>query len=323
MSEFLALLNSSAGGQLTDAQLKKLAEGATETLAGVREAVDAVVKKRDSTFRPDVPVVVSAGYTTDTTTPPWMIFPDGRIVPGAFIRDDYQITTNGTGPLPAAATPVIQDSSKSQPKVLNTPKLTKLANEAAKETPMSTKETGAQNLGADEALFRFEQKRAEAEAKKNKEVAVAQALQAEASDAAWRLAANQLVKLAREPVVAALSRNLAPGDDALRGRIAAFLETELGVAALTAIIAAGLTAMPHVPVPGANSQTVSRLAQELRVKSMATAADVVADLLMGPLREAISTAILTAGIPPQLDGAKFTTSTEQRQADSVPVDFTR
>jgi len=36
-------------------------------------------------------------------------------------------------------------------------------------------ETGAQNLGADEALFRFEQKRAEAEAKKNKEVAVSQA----------------------------------------------------------------------------------------------------------------------------------------------------
>ena len=36
-------------------------------------------------------------------------------------------------------------------------------------------ETGSQNLTADEAVFRFEQRRAEAEAKKNKEVAVAQA----------------------------------------------------------------------------------------------------------------------------------------------------
>lgn len=36
-------------------------------------------------------------------------------------------------------------------------------------------ETGAQDLNADEAIFRFEQKRAEAEARKNKEIAVAQA----------------------------------------------------------------------------------------------------------------------------------------------------
>ncbi len=36
-------------------------------------------------------------------------------------------------------------------------------------------ETGSQNLNADEAIFRFEQRRAEAEAKKNKEIAVAQA----------------------------------------------------------------------------------------------------------------------------------------------------
>jgi uncharacterized membrane protein YqiK len=37
------------------------------------------------------------------------------------------------------------------------------------------KETGSQNLTADEAIFRFEQRRAEAEAKKSKEIAVAQA----------------------------------------------------------------------------------------------------------------------------------------------------
>jgi uncharacterized membrane protein YqiK len=36
-------------------------------------------------------------------------------------------------------------------------------------------ETGSQNLAGDEAIFRFEQKRSEAEARKNKEVAIAQA----------------------------------------------------------------------------------------------------------------------------------------------------
>lgn len=302
MSEFLALLNSSAGGQLTDAQLKQIAEDAAATITGVREAVDTA--KQGHVFRPDVPVVSSAGYVTNNTMPPWMFPYTDQVIPGVLIRDDYQITTSGTGPLPTAQTPVTEDSQKAQPQILNTPKLTKLANEAAKETPMSNTEKTA------------------ASAPKTTMTAT-QTLAADASDAAWRMAANQLVKLAREPVVAALSRNLAPGDDALRGRIAAFLETELGVALLTGLISAGLTAMPHVPVPGASNQTVSRLAQELRVKSMAGAADVLADLLMGPLREGISTAILTAGIPPQLDGNKVSPSATQRQEDSVPVDFTR
>lgn len=49
-------------------------------------------------------------------------------------------------------------------------------------------ETGSQNLTADEAVFRFEQRRAEAEAKKNKEVAVAQARE---SNEALRVASEE------------------------------------------------------------------------------------------------------------------------------------
>ncbi len=52
-------------------------------------------------------------------------------------------------------------------------------------------ETGSQNLAGDEALFRFEQKRAEAEAKKNKEVAISQARE---QNEAARIA-NQEAKL--------------------------------------------------------------------------------------------------------------------------------
>jgi hypothetical protein len=117
----------------------------------------------------------------------------------------------------------------------------------------------------------------------------------DATDAAWRIAGTQLIKLTRAPLVAALSRNLGPGDEALRARIAAFLETELGTAILTAIVSVGLSAMPALPLPGASAQAVPRLAQELRVKAMADAADFAADLLMGPLRESLAMMILTAG----------------------------
>jgi hypothetical protein len=116
----------------------------------------------------------------------------------------------------------------------------------------------------------------------------------DANDAAWRIAGNQFIKLTREPLVAALSRSLGPGDEALRGRIAAFLDTELGPALLTALLSVGLSALPAMPIPG-GAQVVPRLAQELRVKSMADAGDFAADIVMGPLREMLSMFILTAG----------------------------
>ncbi len=118
----------------------------------------------------------------------------------------------------------------------------------------------------------------------------------DATDAAWRIAGAQLVKLTREPLVAALSRNLGPGDEALRARIAMFLDTELGTAMVTAVLSIALSAMPAIPLPGAGANAVPRLAQELRVKAMADAADFAADLFMGPLRESLSMFILTAGV---------------------------
>jgi uncharacterized membrane protein YqiK len=54
-------------------------------------------------------------------------------------------------------------------------------------------EIGSQNLSADEALFRFEQRRAEAEAKKNKEIAVAQTRE---ENEAQRVASDERKKTA-------------------------------------------------------------------------------------------------------------------------------
>lgn len=108
-------------------------------------------------------------------------------------------------------------------------------------------------------------------------------LESDAHDAAWRLAGSQFVKLMRDPLVGLLSRHLAPGDESMRGRIAAFLDTEIGTAMLSALLSAALSALPRAAGP-----TPDRLARELRVRAMTDAGDVVADLVVGPLRQVMA-----------------------------------
>lgn len=102
------------------------------------------------------------------------------------------------------------------------------------------------------------------------------------TEASWRTAGSQFVKLAREPLVGLLARHLGPDDESMRARVASFLETELGTAMLAGLLSAGVGM-----VPGTGS-VAERLSQELRVRAMADAGDVVADVLMGPLRQVMA-----------------------------------
>lgn len=104
-------------------------------------------------------------------------------------------------------------------------------------------------------------------------------LKADGTEAGWRVAGSQLVKLTREPLVALLSRHLGPDDEALRGRIAAFLETELGTAILTSALSMGLTNIPG------NNATAQQLGRELRVRALASGGDMLVDLVAEPLRQ--------------------------------------
>ena len=115
-------------------------------------------------------------------------------------------------------------------------------------------------------------------------------LEVDATDAAWRLAGSQFVKLAREPIVALLSRHLGPDDPSLRARIAAFLDTELGASLLSGVLSLGLSAMP---LPAGD--VAHKLSRELRIRAMAGTSDVVADVLMGPLRQVAVTYLQGAG----------------------------
>lgn len=121
---------------------------------------------------------------------------------------------------------------------------------------------------------------------------IVQTLQADATDAAWRTAGAQLVKLTRDPLAAVLCRHLGPDDPAFRARVAAFLQTEIGAAMVSAVLSAGLTALPVAPAMR------DRMARELRVAAMANVGDVLADLLTGPLRE-VAALYLQGGVVPQ------------------------
>lgn len=128
-----------------------------------------------------------------------------------------------------------------------------------------------------------------------------QTLKIDATDAGWRLAGSQFVKLTKEPLVALLSQHLGPEDESLRARIAAFLDSEIGAGLLAGVLSAGLSAMPT-----AAGSVQQQLARELRVKSMATVGDVLADILMGPLRT-VAVMYLQApapGGPAQLEEAR-------------------
>jgi hypothetical protein len=114
----------------------------------------------------------------------------------------------------------------------------------------------------------------------NKLTPVLKTLENDAGDAAWRLAGSQFVKLAKEPLVALLSRQLSPGDESFRARLATFLDTEVGASILASLLSVGLSALP---LP--NQDVTQRLSRELRVRAMAGAGDVLADVLMGPLRQ--------------------------------------
>lgn len=121
---------------------------------------------------------------------------------------------------------------------------------------------------------------------KTEEYTLTQTIKQDGADAAYRLAGSQLVKTVRDPLSAALARHLAPGDDAVRGKIADFLQTEWGTALLAGVLSMALGALPEIPATG--GAHTPRLARELRVRAMADLGDSAADILMAPLRDVIS-----------------------------------
>ncbi len=130
-------------------------------------------------------------------------------------------------------------------------------------------------------------------------------LKHDGEEALYRAGGSQLVKLSRDAFVAVLLRNLAPGDEGLRVRLADFFRTPLGDAVLAAVLSTGLGALP-VENLGLSAEGSGKLARELRVRALAGTADVVTEVLMEPLRATIAGALKDVRVevttaPPALD----------------------
>jgi hypothetical protein len=109
----------------------------------------------------------------------------------------------------------------------------------------------------------------------------------EATEAAYRVGASQLVKLARDSVSSLLARGLDDDSPEMRAKLSAFFRTEAG-AALFAVALSGLLSLS--PIPGAR-EIQARLARELRIKALADAGGMIADVLAEPMRAAIATVL--------------------------------
>jgi hypothetical protein len=107
----------------------------------------------------------------------------------------------------------------------------------------------------------------------------------DAKESARRLAAKQFIKLTRDPMIAFLAGHLDKDDPSMRVKVAAFLDTELGEGLVAVLLSLGVSLLP------VEHPEVKTLAQQLRIKAMTDVGDVVADLLMGPLRDFMSTVI--------------------------------
>jgi hypothetical protein len=116
----------------------------------------------------------------------------------------------------------------------------------------------------------------------NKPEGTLQTLTSDATESARRLAAKQFMKMTRDPLVALLAGHIDQNDPSIKAKIAAFLDTELGGGIIAGILSMGVSMIPL------EHPEMKVLASQLRIKAMTDVGDVVADLLMAPLRQVLS-----------------------------------
>ena len=111
----------------------------------------------------------------------------------------------------------------------------------------------------------------------------------EGTEALWRTAASQTVLAVYDPLLAALKRqHLSQG---VIDGVKTFLETEIGRATVAMLLG---IALQNIPNFGSNPK-VQRLASEMRIYGMTIGGNMIAGIVMDPLRGFMSD--LIAGLP--------------------------
>jgi len=116
------------------------------------------------------------------------------------------------------------------------------------------------------------------------------ALVSEASDAVWRVAADQYLETAKTPVIAAFYSGVglegkAKSSSLAREYIGRFLESDMGEATFTYLLSFSTEFLPY------QKPIAKRIARELRIKSLAVIGNKVANTFMKPMRDAMDVAI--------------------------------
>ena len=126
----------------------------------------------------------------------------------------------------------------------------------------------------------------------------------EGTEALWRTAATQTVMAVHAPILAALKRqHLSEG--VIEG-IRSFLETDIGRATIAVLLG---TALQNIPTFG-NNPKVQRLASEIRIYGMTTCGNVVANIVMDPIRGVLTDLIsaIPEEAPEQAEEVEVATS---------------
>jgi len=109
---------------------------------------------------------------------------------------------------------------------------------------------------------------------------LANELTANAKSAGLRLTVKQMRKLLQDVFAAAIAGN---SESELRQKISKRLKTSAGSALVTSALAGVLSGVAY----STESHAMGRLAGEARTQAMADGANVIAELIMGPLREVL------------------------------------
>ena len=130
----------------------------------------------------------------------------------------------------------------------------------------------------------------------------------EGTEAIWRTAAAQTLTVVQAPLIAALKRQGV--SEGVLGFVGIFLETEMGRGLLALLLG---TALSNIPNFG-NNPKVQRLASELRIMGMASYGNLIAGVVIDPLREMMVNVI--SGLPEEQAAPIAESSDEEEAATS-------
>ena len=153
----------------------------------------------------------------------------------------------------------------------------------------------------------------------NMEKTMAQTFKSEANEALWLIFAATSTKHAQELLCAALQRNLAPDDEALRARIAMFMGTKMGevlVAGMLSGLASGFSGMLAERI-GVSPERFDKAASRYRVHALASGGQAMVDEFLGPLMEGVTE--LVRGMPDDPPAPRLLPDAQPRETVSEKV----